>query len=81
MPTYNFRDTNSGEEIEISMRISELDQYKLDNPHMVQFLTRAPSIGDPVRLGVTKLDNGFREVLSKVAEKTPGGGRLKDHIR
>ena len=81
MPTYNFRDTETDEEFEITMKIAELDQYKIDNPTHQQFLTRAPSIGDSVRLGRTKIDNGFREVLHKVAEKTPGGGRLKDHIR
>lgn len=32
----------------------------------------SPSIGDPVRLGVRKVDDGFREVLSKVHEKTYG---------
>jgi len=32
---------------------------------------------DPVRLGVRKIDGGFREVLSKINEKT-AGSRLKD---
>lgn len=27
------------------------------------------NIGDPVRLGVRTIDNGFREVLSKIKEK------------
>jgi len=35
-------------------------------------LLGSPSIGDPVRLGVRKVDDGFREVLSKVHEKTYG---------
>jgi hypothetical protein len=30
------------------------------------FITSAPALGDPVRLGVTKADNGFKEVLSKI---------------
>jgi putative FmdB family regulatory protein len=29
------------------------------------------SIIDPVRLGVRRTDDGFREVLSKIAEKVP----------
>lgn len=72
MPTYNFRDKNSGEEFEIHMRISELDQYKADNPHLEQFLTRAPAMTDSVRMGRTGHDGGFKEVLQKIHEKTPG---------
>jgi putative FmdB family regulatory protein len=32
----------------------------------------APAIGDPVRLRVRRPDNGFKEVLQKIHEKTPG---------
>jgi hypothetical protein len=39
MPTYNFRNKDTGEETEITMSMSELDQYKEDNPHLEQFLT------------------------------------------
>lgn len=32
----------------------------------------APAIGDPVRLRVRRPDNGFKEVLQKIHESTPG---------
>jgi|APGre2960657373_1045057.scaffolds.fasta_scaffold00221_3 putative FmdB family regulatory protein len=32
----------------------------------------APAIGDAVRLHIRRPDNGFREVLQKIHEKTPG---------
>jgi hypothetical protein len=38
----------------------------------------APTIGDAVRLGIRRPDNGFREVLQKIHEKTPGS-RIKDN--
>lgn len=44
MPTYNFRNKETNEEIELTMRMSELDEYKEKNPHMEQFLTGTPSI-------------------------------------
>ena len=69
MPTYNFRNTETGEETELQMTMSELDQYKADNPHLVQFLTRAPSIASG-RSG--QFDSGFKEVLQKIDEKSPG---------
>ena len=71
MPTYNFRNKQSGEETEITMRISELDQYKQDNPHLEQFLTKAPIIARGH--GTTRqFDSGFKEVLQKIDERAPG---------
>jgi putative FmdB family regulatory protein len=32
----------------------------------------APGLADPMRLGLRKPDSGFREVLHKIHEKTPG---------
>jgi putative FmdB family regulatory protein len=32
----------------------------------------SPAFGDAVRLGVKKPDKGFKEVLQKIHEKTPG---------
>jgi putative FmdB family regulatory protein len=32
----------------------------------------APMMMDPVRAGVRKVDQGFKEVLRKIHEKTPG---------
>lgn len=67
MPTYTFRDENNNQEvIEKFMRISELDEFKLQNPHLTQLIVGAPSIGDPVRLGRMKPDAGFRDVLKNV---------------
>lgn len=31
-----------------------------------------PSIGDPVRLGIRKVDKGFNELIHKIHENTPG---------
>jgi len=67
MPTYNFRDEN-GDEYEIFMRISELDAFKAENPNMVQYLTKPPLIVGGVGTNL-KVDDGFREVISKVKEK------------
>jgi len=71
MPTYLMKNTETGEIFEINCRMSEYDQYKLDNPtHERHYDGYAPSVGDPVRLGVRKMDTGFKEVLQKIKEKT-----------
>lgn len=66
MPKYTFRNNESNEVFDITMSISERDQYVQDNPHLTQLITGAPSIGDPHRLGLKKPDDGFRDVLRNV---------------
>lgn len=66
MPTYTFEDTNTGQREEHTMRISELDSFKEQNPHLKQLIVGAPSIGDSYRLGRHKPDDGFRDVLKNV---------------
>lgn len=77
MPTYDFHDKNTGEVFSKIMKIADKEQYLIDNPHLEQTHTAAPSMGDPVRLGVRRIDNGFKEVLQRVHEKT-AGSTLKD---
>jgi hypothetical protein len=72
MPIYNFRNKETGEEFEKLMSISAREQYLLDNPHIEKMLSGAPVMMDPVRAGVKKVDSGFKEVLHKIHERTPG---------
>lgn len=77
MPTYNFRDTNTGEEFEKFMSISARELYLKENPHLETLITGAPMICDPVRVGARKKDTGFKEVLQKIHERAPGSDLKK----
>jgi hypothetical protein len=71
MPTYLMKNTETDEVFEVQLKMSEYDQYKLDNPtHERHYNGSAPAFGDPVRLGIRKKDSGFKEVLQKIKEKT-----------
>lgn len=72
MPTYTFRNKETSEIIEKIMKISEREEFLSNNPEYETIITNAPSVGDSVRLGVTKTDSGFKEVLQKIHEKTAG---------
>ncbi len=69
MPTYFFRNKTTGADFAEFMSISEKESYLEKNTHMEQIIT-APTIiaghGDRVRT-----DDGFKSVLSKVAEAHP----------
>lgn len=70
MPTYDFRNKETGEVFEKIMRIAEKEQYLLDNPQIEQTITTAPAFaGDHITI---KKDTGFKEVLQRIHEKTPG---------
>jgi len=71
MPTYNFRNKETGEVTEVVMKIAELDNYRAANPHL-ETIIGSPMICDPVRVGARKMDTGFKEVLQRIHEKTPG---------
>ena len=73
MPTYNFRHRETGEITEKFFSLSLREEYLKDNPHLEAVLLGAPSIGDPIRLGIRKPDDGFREVLAKAKEAHPLG--------
>ena len=72
MPTYTFKDKNTGEVTEKFMTISAREQFLVDNPHLETMISGAPMLVDPVRIGIRKTDSGFREVLKKIHTKTPG---------
>jgi hypothetical protein len=39
------------------------------NETTVGLIIGSPAFGDPVRLGVRRVDDGFKEVLSKISER------------
>ena len=78
MPTYSFRNILTGEEFDQIMSIKKLDQYKIDNPDLEQLLG-TPSIGDPVRLGLKKPDDTFRDILKQI-KKNNDSRRVRSTI-
>lgn len=70
MPTYAFRDKTTGEVHERFLSFTGRDEYLAQNPNLEVTITQAPAfVGDHVTI---KKDSGFKEVLQKIHEKTPG---------
>jgi hypothetical protein len=66
MPTYDFVNNETGEEFESFMSIAAREQYLKDNPHIQQLLGATATVGGVSITG--KIPDGFKDVLSKVAE-------------
>jgi predicted nucleic acid-binding Zn ribbon protein len=72
MPTYVFRNKETGEQFEKIMKMSELDTFRQENPQL-ETVIQSVAFGDPTKLTSSrKFDTGFKEVLQRIHEKTPG---------
>lgn len=67
MPVYSMKNTETQEEFEVTLKYTDLEQYLNDNTNIKQIFKRFPGTGDPMRLGLKKPDDGFRDVLRTVA--------------
>lgn len=65
MPTYTFRNIETGETFDQLMSWSARQDFLQQNPNLEPVIG-APSLGDPVRLGIRSTDSGFKEVLSRI---------------
>lgn len=69
MPKYAFIDTDTGEEFEQWMNISELDGYLAEHDRVKQQVCCPPTISGRAM----KPDNGFRDLLRDVKKKHSKG--------
>ena len=77
MPTYQFRNTQTDEEFEVLMKISEREEYLKNNPH-IQPILSAPALVTGVSTS-NKVPDGVKEVLSKAAEAHPSSPLAQKH--
>ena len=66
MPLYSFIDNQTGEQFDALMKISEREEYLSKNSHIQSVVTAAGIVSGVSIVG--KVPDGFKEVLSKVAE-------------
>jgi len=79
MPTYTFRDKDTQETFDRIMSYVQKVEFLEENPHLESIITSAPGIGDPVRLGLRKPDQGFRDVLKTMkANKAYSNNKIND---
>tara|TARA_B100000780_G_scaffold255091_1_gene203562 strand:+ start:283 stop:585 length:303 start_codon:yes stop_codon:yes gene_type:complete len=68
MPTYTFKNKDTGEVFDKVMKIAEKPEYLENNPNIKSVLTAPHFVGDHI---IRKMDGGFKETLQKIAEKNP----------
>lgn len=76
MPTYDYK-CSCGNTFEHQSKIEDRDKPCQEpcpscKKKEVERSYGIPAICDPVRMGVTKAGNGFKEAMSRIKEKNPG---------
>jgi hypothetical protein len=59
-------DSDTEEVFEVNMKFAELEDYFKQNPNHKQVFNKFPGLGDSIRLGIRKPDDGFRDALREV---------------
>ncbi len=73
MPTYSFKNNDTGEEFSEFMSMSEREKYLADNPHIHQLPCAPAILGRGVAMGDRmKPSEGFRDVLKAISRANPG---------
>ena len=71
MPSYSFKNNDTGEEFEQILSMSEREKFLEQNPHIHQlpslFATSASGTGDRI-----KNDDGWKENMARIGEAHPG---------
>lgn len=77
LPTYTFKDKNTGEVFDRLMKIAEREEYLKENPN-IESVISAPNLVDPIRLGGLRPPSGFKEVLKNIHDRSPGSQLKKN---
>ena len=72
MPTYRFRDMNSGEEFDEFMSMGEREKYLKTHPTIAQVPVPVAFVGDHIMGVGPKVDGGFTERMEQIGNSHPG---------
>lgn len=77
MPIYTFKDRDTDELIELTLRIADYDNFLSSNPNLERYIDHVPGLVSGV--GGIKTDSGFKEVLSKISDAHPNSQLADRH--
>lgn len=79
MPTYTFFNSETGEAFEMMLKISERDNFLVENPHIQPVLTAPAILSGVSTSNQNRVPDGFKEVLSKISEAHPSSSVAEKH--
>jgi len=76
MPTYTFLNQENGIEYDIELKISELDEYKNNNPNCIQQLS-TPAIVGANGGSLSKTSDAWKDRLKSIKSQAGAGNTIK----
>ena len=70
MPQYTFEDTKNGREFDLFMTMAKKEDYLKNNTHIRQVISKVNIVAGVSGMSYRQ-DQGWKEALSRVAEKHP----------
>lgn len=69
MPRYSYIDLVNGEEIELEMKISEMESFEKEMAGRYRRILKPVAFGDSVRLGFTKNPDSFNDLVKTIKKR------------
>jgi len=82
LPIYDYQCKTCSHEFERNVKIANMHDVQSCpecDAESERVIRGCPSLGDPIRLGLIKPSDGFRDVLRNIAKKTPGGSVMMNN--
>lgn len=79
MPTYNFKHNETGEVIELFLKLSEREDWLKNNPDWSTTILSAPGVTSGNTSALKMAGDGWKEVQNRVKSGLPP--KFKDKIR
>ena len=77
MPQYTFEDTKNGKEFDLFMTMDKKEDYLKNNTHIKQVISKVNIVAGVSGMSYRQ-DQGWKEALSRVAEKHPTSALAKE---
>ena len=76
MPTYTFKNKETGEIVEKVMKMSEYDNFLSINPQFERYHVSGAAVVDPATVGLLKPPSDFQKyVIDGIQRRNPGASR------
>lgn len=77
MPIYEFKNNETDEVTEVTLKISEYDQYLKDNPNMTRCYTSVPAITSGAKSARQLAGSEWNDHLKRIAKNAGKGNTIK----
>ena len=77
MPIYEFKNNDTDEVIDISLKISEYDDYVKNNPHLTRCFTKAPGLSSGSKSALSMAGSSWQEHLGNIKKGAGKDNNIK----